>query len=364
MYHRSSEKNRKSERPGFTLVELLVVIAIIGVLVALLLPAVQAAREAARRNTCKNHLKQIALGALNHESSIGHFPTGGWTTTGVGDADRGCGKGQPGGGMYNSLPFIEQQALYELSSDGDANNITQVQLDGALQILIHPVDTFTCPSRRPGGLFNFSPPDYTHNTTHYDEGEVFLVGRGDYAANCGDIDVNSLGKSPALGQFALATGQTSGSYNWPVIGTLGELRFGDDDRMELSGVSFMRSEVGIQHISDGLSNTYYVGERHVVNDHYETGEDGADNETWCTGFDNDNYRNSFYLPLQDSHSLPAGTEHLEARFRQHMSYGSAHPSNWHMAMCDGSVHTMNYDIDLEVHRNLGNRADGHVVQIP
>src|SRR6476646_4881676 len=102
-------------RRGFTLVEWLVVIAIIGVLVALLLPAVQAAREAARRMHCQNNLKQIGLGWHQHTDTHGHLPTGGWGWGWVGDADQGAGINQTGSWPFNILPFIEQKAIYDMS---------------------------------------------------------------------------------------------------------------------------------------------------------------------------------------------------------------------------------------------------------
>ena len=97
---------------GFTLVELLVVIAIIGILVALLLPAIQAAREAARRSQCQNNLKQLALGCLQHHDTFGMLPSGGWSWHWTGDPDMGFGREQPGSWLYHILPFIEEDDLH------------------------------------------------------------------------------------------------------------------------------------------------------------------------------------------------------------------------------------------------------------
>jgi len=112
----STLTRRRRGRPpnGITLVELLVVVAIIGLLVALLLPAVELAREAARRSQCANHLKQLSLAAAAHQDVNQFFPTGGWGGGWVGDANRGFGPKQPGGWIYNVLPYTEQINLHNL----------------------------------------------------------------------------------------------------------------------------------------------------------------------------------------------------------------------------------------------------------
>ena len=103
-------------RPAFTLVGLLVVITIIGILISLLLPAVQAAREAARRLQCASNLKQIGLATSSFESSCGHLPPDGWGIIWLGDPDHGRDWKQPGGWIYNLLPFVEQQGLHDMQS--------------------------------------------------------------------------------------------------------------------------------------------------------------------------------------------------------------------------------------------------------
>ena len=147
-----------SHKSGFTLVELLVVITIIGILISLLLPAVQAAREAARRIQCSNNLKQMALGCLQHESAHGWLPTNGKACYWFGDADSGFGKEQPGGWTYNILPYIELGAIHDLTA-GKSDTEKKALWTIAIQT---PVILDCCPSRRPPTVGPLNPYWQTH----------------------------------------------------------------------------------------------------------------------------------------------------------------------------------------------------------
>src|SRR5580704_2621702 len=140
-------RNRGSGRrtfSGFTLVELLVVITIIGILVSLLLPAVQSAREQARLTQCKNNIKQLAMGCQTHVSTYQYFPGGGWGWGWIGDPTHGSGNTQPGGWIYNILPYIDQQNVHDLQLGQTGAGLAAA----AGRMLSTPLAVLSCADRR------------------------------------------------------------------------------------------------------------------------------------------------------------------------------------------------------------------------
>jgi prepilin-type N-terminal cleavage/methylation domain-containing protein len=332
-----------STRPlrGFTLVELLVVIAIIGILIALLLPAIQAAREAARQAECTNHLKQMAAACLQHESVHHYFPAGGWGWGWIGDPDRGFGGRQPGGWIFNILPYLEMQALYRTAAGKDP--ATKKKL---LRIMYEtPVGLFNCPTRRPSMLYPYQLVN--QNPNQYEQPHA--VGRGDYAQNAGSNYDYSRSPPVVLNpepycqyDYGPASEAAALTYSWP-------------KPTMYNGLGFQRSEVKIRDITDGTSKTYLIGEKYLNPDHYRTGWPWDDNSGIYTGFEDDNYR----MASQD---YPPYKDRIGADL--YGSFGSAHPASWNAAFCDGSVHSMNFDIDLLVHGYYGRRNDKQTVEMP
>jgi prepilin-type N-terminal cleavage/methylation domain-containing protein len=331
-------------RYGFTLLELLVVISVIGALVAILLPAIQAAREASRRVQCSDHLKNIGLAFINHHDVHKHFPTGGWGWLWTGDPDRGYGIRQPGGWLYNILPYMEEQALHDLGKGlPEGSMMKRLQ---ATQRIQTPLKWAVCPSRREAAAFPVTWQGIPQNPCINCSPPLKVAARSDYSANCSDTGNNEFTGGPGsyLAGDNYAWRHTScGSYS--------------ADRM--CGVSFERSQVAVRHIPDGLSKVYLVGERYLNSKKYGTGLDTADNEHMYVGFDNDMFKTAERQPAADG-SLrggPGGSIVLDDSNR----WGSVHPKGFRMVFGDGSVHQIPYDIELSVHRRLANRRDGKPV---
>jgi prepilin-type N-terminal cleavage/methylation domain-containing protein len=341
-----STMRRRTRPAGFTLVELLVVIAIIALLIALLLPAVQSVRESARMVQCRNNLRQIGVAAMQHTSTQGHLPTGGWGWGWIGDPDRGFNHRQPGGWAFHVLPFMEQEPLYSLQS-GRTSGTTPTRAAAGAQLVSTPLSVFHCPSRRPAQNY----PHWRTSQGYFTASGTPGVAKSDYAANggdrtfypssgglwqsnCGNIDCGPSGipSDDELGTFVQAMNQNPAT--------------------QPTGVVFALSAIEPAAIRDGLSNTLFAGEKSLNPDHYTTGQSSGDNETMYVGANAENIRAANWggPSLQDRQ----GVNHVNA-------FGSAHAGQFATVRCDGSVHMLSYSIDSTTFGRLANRRDGQAI---
>jgi len=344
-----SPKGTSSVAHAFTLVELLVVIAIIGVLVALLLPAVQAAREAARRTQCQNNVKQFALAFQNHHDVHLFLPSSGWGWRWIGDADRGFGKKQPGGWAFDILPYIEQSNLRELG----AGLTGAAKSDAMLLQVGTPLATFNCPSRRPSATNTYSPipPFHSDLASNLTACTDCAVARSDYVANGGSINAGD-----DRGPDTLAEVEDGSFTSW---------RYGDENpsKTPQNGITYQRSQIRLAQVTDGTSSTYCIGEKYLDPNQYENGLSSKDDQCVFTGHDRDSVGYTGIGPdTNDGTHMPPYQDRANANYEAY-NFGSAHPGVFHMGFCDGSVHGVSYLIDPETHRRLGGRDDALQVDV-
>ena len=338
-------------KSGFTLVELLVVIAIIGILIALLLPAIQAAREAARRMQCKNHLKQIGLAIHNHTESLSVLP--GWGA----EADNAFpnnidgialvdplygdfnGVEQPQDGLFQNsewfgkgnwmtqiFPYMEDTGLATLLEGVIFNPAAKSsdRTEFELAAIKTPIPTFICPSRRAAiayPIVTWPMGDANDAFVRYGP----LGARTDYAMNGGSLTGHGPNFNPA-----------------------------GNVEMNNNGVWAYGRRTKNKDITDGTSKTYLVGEKLMFPQDYVNGREPLD--LWpIVGAD----RPSNYVRLGDAR-YPPTPDHSRGCDTCHQ-FGSAHAAAWNAVMADGSVRSLSYSMDPFNHRALSTIGTGDIL---
>jgi prepilin-type processing-associated H-X9-DG protein len=414
--HGSSFADRKS-LSGLTRLDLLAIILVIGLLIALLLPAILEMHGHDGRNQCMNNLKQLALAALNHEASKKFLPTGGWGHDWIGDPDAGLGENQPGGWAYSCMFFMEGNAqISQISGQPWAKKVALgATIEGAGpntgmgSNAVQPM--FYCPTRRWPGLYPGGVPAINSRPFFSPN----LIAKTDYAANGGTIGFLPVVEHGNRGPNDISTTDPIGDsetdavaalptidHSWYLAPFEAPARPGAKaiqpsaapEGTAFTGVCWYRSRVGLD-CPDGTSKVYLFGEKYLDKNNYTAANAGSgDEESVYRGMSPANIRLAasagidtptvapaqsdgrggapvdrfgafLFPPLQDG-STPPGTASAvvagaKVDWFSSVRFGSAHPGSFNMAFCDGSVHCIAYDIDPRLHAMLSDRADGHRV---
>ncbi|UUO06654.1 DUF1559 domain-containing protein [Blastopirellula sp. J2-11] len=292
-------------RQGFTLVELLVVIAIIGVLIALLLPAVQQAREAARRMQCSNQMKQLGLAFHNYHDTAGRLPV----------ANPLCDSGKRWNWTQMVLPQMEMGALF------DTFDFDLAAWQGTnFQYLQQHHPAFTCPSNPLANELreeeNFAAPDW-------------IISQCDYAANQGDYaNSTGIGSTPAYGNVGCDTRKSRGMmsrYGW---------------------------SAAFRDAPDGLSNTFALGEcigTLSIVQNWGT-------QSFATTAHPINYLNQSLILTLPTNAAP--------RWDESIGFRSMHPGGALFLYSDASVHFLAETVDGATYRAMASRSGQEVFAMP
>lgn len=340
---------KRDVKQGFTLVELLVVIAIIGILIGMLLPAVQQVREAARRSQCMNNMKQLGLAAHNFESARRHLPTLGGQTMTLTDFDEEYG---PKLGFetlswgYQLLPYLEQQVIYDIRSEFG-------YFDGPVPLVGASLPALSCPTRGPRVMIR----------------DIYEVALSDYASFVGNWNH---GEWPNVA-WQSTVGPTGAEETTQFTGIIVRAAHVQGPAGSPKITKF--EKVGFEDIQDGSSNTLMFMEKAVPSEQYQFTYSNQFWEGWGYIHQGDWPNARIAAPAtQDDGSSPIGTQRPELQLMAdnesgatadqiRHAFGSAHPGNIIAAVGDGSVSALSFDADINVINQLGKRSDGSVLSL-
>lgn len=334
------EYRHKLTNQGFTLVELLVVIAIIGILIGMLLPAVQQVREAARRITCANNMRQIALACLNFESANMAFPAGRRGLEADQPLHQGLGPGVIGADgtsfMVTILPFVEQENALNQIGDIIAKQVwshTGSKWDVAgedpatLAVIEEQISFYNCPSDESAETTSISPiPSNNVVSVDPDDSDAVIAGTASYAGCTG-------------------SGFRGGTYAG--IGSKGNTSI----KYENNGMLMYSNQIQIGDVTDGTSNTFIVGET-VEGDHE------FQFNVWSLGLRyvscsrHTNTPLNFPIGLQASQNLWSGSNG---------GFASRHSGGANFGHVDGHVSFINENIDQDLYEAISTRLGGEVI---
>ncbi len=293
----SRQHGRRVTRPGFTLIELLVVIAIIGILVALLLPAVQQAREAARRTQCKNNLKQMGLALHNYHDTHNMLPPA-WVGVDP-QLFLASANGINGWGWgAKVLPQLDQSPLY-----GRINFSQSVLESQNLEVRALPLAVFRCPSDSGAQRFTIH--------SHEDDSPLAELATANYIGNFGTTEMHACEDLP------------------PGVVCQG------------NGMLFHNSSLRFADVQDGLTQTFLIGERRTL-------ESQGWFSTWAG-----------HIPhgAESAQRILGSADHTPNHPNNHFDdFGSNHVGGAHFLMGDGSVRFISANIDQNTYQSLATRA--------